>query len=324
MKLTELEASVTKRVAILGLSGAGKTTLAAELAKEFNLKWIDIENALDTLVKFPREVKENIEVFKLPDSAAYPIAADTLVTLFKTGKMNVCQSHGKHECQLCKKAGEHFDLLDLTQLTSRDIVVLDSGTQLGHSILAHLTRGKPTDYKPERDDWGGLRKFCEFFCSQWQALNCNFVCIFHCIETTLEDGRVKLVPSFGSAPMSAEIAKSFGHAVYIETKNKKHCAYSSSIALNNVLTKSRTDFLIESLETPSLLPLFRQGQVTENEVIQATNILVKEIQDATVAAVDKPITEADTTVTTVAQQSGQTPAQTALSRLAALRKGQSK
>lgn len=257
MKLTDIEESVTRRVGIVGLSGSGKTTLAAKLAERFRLHWIDIENALDTLVKLPREIKENIEIYKLPDSASFPVAADSLMTLFKNNKFNVCLAHGKDECALCKiKSDAIFQSLDFTKLTSDDIVVLDSGTQLGHSILSHITKGKAVDYKPERDDWGALRKYSEFFASQWQALPINFIVTFHLIEAKLEDNRVKLVPSFGSAPMSAEIAKVFGHIVYMEVVNKKHMAYSSSTSLTNVLTKSRTDFAIETLPVPSLVPLY--------------------------------------------------------------------
>lgn len=262
MRLIDVEESVTRRVGIVGLSGSGKTTLAAKLAERFKLHWIDIENALDTLVKLPRELKENIEIYKLPDSASFPIAADSLMTLFKNNKFNICLAHGKDECALCKsKEGSIFQPLDFTKLTNQDIVVLDSGTQLGHSILAHIVKNKPVDYKPERDDWGALRKYSEFFASQWQAVPFNLIVTFHLIEATLEDNRVKLVPAFGSAPMSAEIAKVFGHIVYMEVINKKHMAYSSSTALTNVLTKSRTDFSIESLPVPSLIPLY-SGEYT--------------------------------------------------------------
>lgn len=256
--LTKMEETITKRVALLGLPGSGKTTLAAELSKEFNLIWIDIDNAVDTLLKLPVECQERIDVIHLPDSASFPIAADTLLQLFKTGKADICTEHGKVKCAICTKNSAEFNSVDFSKLDPRkDILVLDCATELGHSILSHLVKDKPVDYKPERDQWGALRKFTEFFCSQWKALDVNFVATFHCIETTMEDGRTKLVPNFGSAGMSAEIAKAFGHVIYLETKNKKHVAYSSSTASNSFLSKSRTDFKIEDLEVPSLIPLFR-------------------------------------------------------------------
>ena len=134
--------------------------------------------------------------------------------------------------------------------------MIDTVTQLSHSILAHVTRGQPVDYKPERDDWGSLRKLTEFFCSQFQAAQFNLVCIAHIVEAKMEDNKTKLVPSFGSAGMSAEFAKAFDHVVYCEVRNGKHVAGSATNYSASVLTKSRTDFCIEKLPTPSLLPIF--------------------------------------------------------------------
>ena len=65
------------------------------------------------------------------------------------------------------------------------------------------------------------------------------------------------MPAFGSKDMSSKVAKAFSHVIYTDIKNKKHVAYSSSTALSNVLTKSRTDFCIEDLPNPSLIPLFK-------------------------------------------------------------------
>jgi hypothetical protein len=260
MKLTESfkgDHFHPQRVAVVGLPGSGKTTLVAQLASQFKLHWLDIENGAETLLKLPTTSQENIDLIKLPDSASYPIAADTLAQLFKSGKAEICHAHGKVGCSLCKKsAPEAFDSLDFSVLDSNHIVVIDSGTQWSNSILAHIMRTKPIDAKPERDDWGALRKHTEYALSQMQAANFHLVVIFHAQEAAMEDGKTKLVPTFGSASMSTEVAKAFGHVVYCDIRNRKHVAFSSSTALPNVLTKSRTDFEIERLETPSLLPIF--------------------------------------------------------------------
>ena len=257
MKLSAASQLQTQKVAILGLPGSGKTTLAAQLATKFRLHWIDIERGSAPLFKLPPEAQANVELYTLPDSASYPIAADTLVSFFKNGKMNVCRAHGKNECAVCKKsAPDSFDLLDTSLLDSSDIVVLDSGTQLSNSILAHIMKAKPIDAKPERDDWGALRKHTEFMLSQMQAVTYNLVVIFHAQEAELETGAKKLVPTFGSAGMSTEVAKAFDHVVYCDIRNRKHVAFSSSIALPNVMTRSRLDFEIEKLAVPSLVPVF--------------------------------------------------------------------
>lgn len=267
MKLTDYVQANTERVLITGLPGSGKSTLAAELSKSFDLIWIDVENGASTLKKLPRAQQERITLIHLPDSSQYPIAADTCVSLFRNGKGNICTQHGKIDCALCKKSGAQFELVDFTNLPSSTIVVVDTVTQISHSILAHLMKNRPIDAKPEREDWGGLRKHTEFIASQWQAAEYNLVCIAHVTEAVMEDGKTKLVPNFGSASMSAEFGKFFGHIVYCETRNGKHVAGSATKYSNSVLTKSRTDFCIESMPVASLIPLFMHLHVPVAQIV---------------------------------------------------------
>ena len=288
-----------QRVAIVGLPGSGKTTLAAALAEAgFQLHWVDVENGAETLLKLSPTARNNIDLIRLPDSASYPIAADTLAQLFRHSKANICQAHGKVDCSICKKsAPEAFDLLDFNVLDSKDIVVLDSGTQWSNSILAHIMKARPVDAKPERDDWGALRKHTEFALSQMQAATFNLIVIFHAQEAPMEDGKTKLVPTFGSASMSTEVAKAFGHVVYCDIRNRKHVAFSSSTALPNVLTKSRTDFEIEKLAVPSLVSIF-----TDNVFAPTTASSVS----ASVSAPTAPISPAQQALANLKAKQGVT------------------
>jgi energy-coupling factor transporter ATP-binding protein EcfA2 len=260
MKLSSQSAPDTQKVLVTGLSGSGKSTLVSKLAETHHLHWIDLERGAATLRKLSPEAQANIDLYSIPDSSSFPIAADTMTKLMKLGKFNICHAHGKDNCAICKKdKPDTFDALDLSTLTSNDIVVIDTVTQLSLSILAHVTRAEAMDYKLQTDDWGALRKMTEFFCSQFQAATYNLVCIAHTQEAKLEDGRVKLVPSFGSASMSAAFGKAFDHIVYCEVKNGKHVAGSSTSYSNSILTKSRTDFQIEKLAVPSLLNIFQNS-----------------------------------------------------------------
>lgn len=269
MKLSETKSSTYTRALLFGLPGSGKSTLAAALSRTHKLWWFSLDNDSDVLKKLPPEQQENIEFIDIPDTASFPVASQTLLQLFKAGKGKVCYGHGLFNCTLCTKSGGNFTSIDFSQFTSRDIAVVDTGSQLGRSILAHVTKDESVDYKPERDDWGALRKYTEFFASQFQGFRGNLIVICHAIEHAVMQGdkviSSKLIPDFGSKGMALTFGKSFSHVIFMEVKNKKHRAYSSSTFSNDCLTKSRTDFKIEELPEPDLAPLF---PVFENPVGQ--------------------------------------------------------
>mgnify|MGYP000620887189 FL=1 len=199
MKLTDYKSSATKRVLIHGISGSGKSTLAAEMSLHgYKLIWLNIENAADTLLKLSITAQENINLINIPDSSSYPIAAQTLLTLFKSGKAQICNEHGKTSCPICARDPESIiTSVDFSLLGSNDIVVLDTATQLSYSIMAYTMKDKSVEIKPERDDWGALRKYTEFFKSQFQGARFNLIVVCQSQEADLEDGVSKLVPSFG-------------------------------------------------------------------------------------------------------------------------------
>lgn len=247
----------TLRVLIMGISGTGKSTLAATLSKHFNVTWVDNEDAIDVLGNLPPAQKARIRVIKIPDTAAFPIAAQTIQALFKAKKANICDEHGVISCPPCTKESKSFELIDFAAMNHKeDVLVLDSLTQMGISLLNNICRNKAIDYKPERDDWGGLKRNTEFLAANIQGCGINLVCTALPVEVKLEDGREKMVPQFGSQAMSQVIGAKFGTIIYTDVKNKKHIAFSSSTESNMVLTKSRVGFKIEDLPEPDLCPMF--------------------------------------------------------------------
>ena len=300
MKVTDYtNTKGTLRVLLYGLTGSGKSTLAATLARKFRLIWIDTENSVEILSKLPVEYQANIELIKIPDTAAFPMAAQTIQKLFKVLKASICDEHGTIDCPRCKADNKPLTYVDFTTLDPRkDIVVVDSMTQFGASLMAHDMKSLAINAKPERDNWGCLRKNTEYFGSNVQGASFNLVVTSLCTESQLEDGSTRLVPAFGSRDQSSNIGAKFSAIVYCTTKNKQHVAYSSSTASNQFLAKSRVDYVIETQQgSPDLVGMFESyfescekaanssssSTVLPNAIAPATTIQAKPISPGMVA-----------------------------------------
>ena len=258
MKLTQKAVSPIHRVLIYGPPKTGKTQLAGMLAEFKNIIWVDLENGWTTLLKLPEEWKERIEIISLPDTRSFPIAIETCLKMIKGNKVVICEEHGKVSCPICTKENKPTTTVELNSLGEDTVVVFDSLTQLTSSAIAHITKGKPDDYKMEYDDWGNLGKLMEVFLSHIQQASYNVVCISHETEAELEDGKVKLVPVAGTRAFSRNTAKYFDHVIYAEVKNKKHNFYSSTVSGNNLNTGSRTGIVLEGIENSPLIAMFRE------------------------------------------------------------------
>lgn len=257
MKLTQKAVSSVHRVLIYGPPKTGKTQLAGALSQYKNLLWFDLENGYTTLLKFPEEWKERIEIISLPDTRSFPVAIETCLKVIRGGPTDICEEHGKVNCPSCKKDGKPTITVELNKLGEDTVVVFDSLTQLTASAIAHITKGKPEDYKMEFDDWGNLGKLMEIFLSHIQQAPFNVVCISHETETELEDGKLKLVPVAGSRAFSRNTAKYFDHVVYAEVKNKKHSLVSSTVGSLNLNTGSRTGVDLATNTDEGLIQMFR-------------------------------------------------------------------
>lgn len=260
MKLSQRTASKSRRILLFGPPKSGKTWLAGQLAKEFNLIWFDLENGVDTLLKLPDQDKERVEVISLPDTRSFPIAIETMLKVIKGGPAEICEEHGKVGCAICKKAGAPTNKIELSSLGLDTIVVVDSLTQLTNSALAHITRNQNDDYKLEYDDWGNLGKLMDIFLSHVQNAPFHIVCITHENEVEMVDGKEKIVPTAGTRNFSRNVAKYFDEVYYLQVKNGKHVVGSSTTYANNILTGSRGGHVLEKEGEPSLIPVFK-GEV---------------------------------------------------------------
>lgn len=256
MKLTKKEANKAHHVLLFGPPKSGKTQLTGELSEEFNLIYCDLENGTDTLLKFPEEWKERIEVVSLPDTRVFPIGIQTMLKLIRGSAYEVCETHGVIGCTACKKSGGEFVKVEFNALGPRDIVVVDSVTQLTNSAIAHITKDKDDLYKLQTDDWGNLGKLMDMFFSMVQQAPFNVICISHETEVEMEDGKLKLVPTAGTRNFSRNFAKYFDEVIYCSVVNGKHTAASSSTYRGTILTGSRTGKVLEKMDKPSLKGIF--------------------------------------------------------------------
>jgi len=281
MKLTERKISPSQRVLVFGGPKTGKTELAAKLAEVYNLLWFDLENGYATLLKLPREWQERVNIIAIPDTKVFPIAIETMLKVVTGKEITICMEHGKVACPICKKAEAPVETVCLDSLDpEKDIVIVDSLTQLSNSAMNHLTKGESDTYKPEWSDYRNQGQLLDKFLSQVQQARYNIVCITHEAEVELEDKKKKLVPVAGTTNFSRNTAKYFDHVVYCDLKNKKHLAASSTGYANNVVTGSRTDVEIEGKEVPSLLDIFdlelahkRVQEAAKQEDVPAKNAI---------------------------------------------------
>lgn len=257
MKLNDAVPSVTHTVCVFGPPKCGKTELVGKLAEHFNLLWIDIENGWSTLTKMDEEWQKRIELVIIPDTRQFPAAIASCMKIFKGAPVTICEEHGIVGCSLCAKSKAPTISIHLNELGRDWIVVLDSGTQLSNSAIAHITKDKEVDYKMQTDDWGNLGKYLDFVLSHIQQAKYNCVVITHEGEVEMEDGKNKLVPFFGTRNFARNAAKYFGHVVHAEVKNRKHIAASATTYSTVFLTGSRTDVVMEAGAGPDLLRIFK-------------------------------------------------------------------
>lgn len=300
-KYDTVQQRLGSHVLLMGDPKVGKSTLAAALLElrygGFNLYWISTDMGHTVIGKLSKDARDRSELIVLPDTNEYPIAIETVRSLFKGGEKRICDAHGKINCTKCTKELKSFTTWNFSALTSKDIVVLDHLSGVADSCFNLICRGKKNDkgankditvdgetsYKPELDDWGALKKHMAELMLSIQNAPYNIIAIAHCTEAVLEDKSKKIVPQVGSDATSRTVGKYFDHIVYCDIKNATHKYGSMTNYQASIMTGSRTDVAIETMAQPSLLPFFDgtvqpakaevQGEKVAASVIAALPVL---------------------------------------------------
>jgi hypothetical protein len=245
---------------------------AAKIPELDRVIWVDLENGAETLLHMGLSAEEldKIELIRIPDTREIPRGCETILKMFSSKEdIAICDLHGKVNCVECQdKTTKKFTgtIFNLRKCTHKDLIVIDSGSQLGDSALAMACAGKPIEFKPGWDEWGLSNKYLGDILSViQQAVNTNFVVITH--EMVIEEEingvkRDKILPLMGTKAFCAKVAKYFGTVVYTELKMGKHAAGSSSTYKANHITGSRVNVAIEkSSNGPDMRSILIDGGI---------------------------------------------------------------
>ncbi len=277
MKLSKLlEATTITRpnhsILLYGPPKTGKTRLVGTSAKikEFNrIIWIDLENGSETLLHMglTEEELNKIELIKIPDTREFPRGCETILKMFSAKEdIKICNLHGKVNCiEPTCKTEDSYTVFNLRKLNHNDLIVIDSGSQLGDSALNMACLNKPLEFKPGWDEYGLSNKWLGDILSViQQATITNFVVITH--ELIIEEEvngvkKDKILPLIGTKAFCSKIAKYFGTVVYTEIKLNKHTAGSSSTYKPNHITGSRVNVKIEQSKELDMKSIFIEGGI---------------------------------------------------------------
>jgi len=286
MKLSEVAKAVAAiqpnhSILIYGAPKVGKTRLAGTAAKIKEIRKIylfDGENGAETLLHMglTEEEMDKVILFKIRDTKDEPIFIETVLKAFTTKEgVHICDVHGRVNCAACKKAGASSTFFRMTDCTHNDLIIIDSGSQLGDSAMAALCLGKDSMFKPGWDEYGIQGKWLsDILTIIQQATYTNFVVITHeiCIEN--DEKKDIFYPLMGTKAFSMKCAKYFGTVVYLHKKLNKHAAGSSSTYLGDRVTGSRVNAAIEkSADTSMRAILVEGGIIREGSSIEAQSNL---------------------------------------------------
>lgn len=241
---------------------------AAQIPEIKRIFWFDGENGAETLLhmNLTEEELSKITLFSISDTRDNPRFIETVLKAFSSKtEILICDEHGKVGCVECSKISSPTSSFLMSSLTSSDLVVIDSGSQLGDSALAMAMAGRDVTAKPGWDEYGLQVKWLSDILSIMQACHyTNFVMITHVIPIEEEMNGVKkdrFFPLVGTKAMCQKVAKYFGTVIFVEIKLGKHAAGSSSLYKTDATTGSRVNAKIEGGKELSMRSILVEGGI---------------------------------------------------------------
>jgi len=265
MLLSDYQQKASHRVLVYGRAKVGKDAFVGQLARaNQHLWWFDLEDGIKTLLNpaiLPVEFHKNITVFRIPDNQLVPMAIETLLKVIKGTECKICWKHGKVNCPSCK---ENIGSICLNNFTSNDWLVINSVTQLSlsamYAVIKEEMQKDNWEYKPTFHDYRAQGFMLDRIFSFMQSGDFNCCAVSHEImieqvqDTQGGGGKdapgnnvETIIPAAGTRNFSRQFGRYFDNIVYLDIKNKKHRAYSSTVYDGRIMTGSRTGIEIENL-----------------------------------------------------------------------------
>lgn len=262
------KAKANHSILIYGPPKSGKTLFVAsacELPEINKIHWMDLENGSETILNagFTDTGLSKIELYKIVDTREQPRAIETILKAIPSqAAVNICHAHGSVDCKICTAQKAGFSVFDMKKLTHNDLLVIDSGSQLGASALNAACLGKGVLYKPLLDDYGSMGKWLtDILMTIQQCEYTNIIVITQELSEKGEDGVEKLFPLIGTRNFSTGVTKYFGTVAYTGVKLGKHVIGSSSTYKANLVTGSRLNIALEKESNPSMKSLLVDGGI---------------------------------------------------------------
>ena len=239
--------TIGQTILVYGPPKTGKTLIVWQLADKYKLLWFDLENGFLTLVNnLSEKQKENVSLIRLPDTRGYFIGLETLDKVFKGKEVSICDAHGIVSCPICTKAGGDATSINISNLDSNTVVVIDSLTQLTSSAYSWATQDLKEGQKPEFSHWAAQGEALASILSRIQQAPCHIVCITHEQGLDMNDGTEKIVPMCGTKNFARNVGRYFSHVVYMEIKNRGYKRASSAAYNVKIVAGSRANIALEA------------------------------------------------------------------------------
>ncbi len=272
MKLTDYKPHAARHIIEYGEPKVGKTIDYLMLATYGYKLWVcDGEDSIKSAFAvndkgeriIPDAALENVELIRLPDTMIYPIMGESILKIIKGGECKVCHTHGKVTCPICAKNPEAvITTIDVNKFGPKDILVIDSVTQLSQSFIFHIKKSDiakgvmAEDLKLDWDEWAKQGFLLDRVFSIVQNAPFNVIAISHEEVSKMTDKTESIVPKMGTRNFSKSSAKYFDDVVYKTKVNNKLKMFSSATYSNNVITGSRSGKQVEKENSRGLIELF--------------------------------------------------------------------